>query len=188
MTPRLALAVASLAAAASAALAQSYTPGPHNIALPDGRETRFIRFATVDKPDRKIIRHLYVNPEAFAAARPGGSLPYGTLIIMADTRARLDAQGNPLLDLSGRFIPEPGWIGVFAQQKERGWGEGYPPEKRNGEWEHARFNPDGSRHGAPWRRASPATGSGGRPRTSPSTSGTTCRSAAEEDQPPAVAA
>lgn len=57
------------------AVAQSYTPGPHNIALPDGWENRFIRFATVDKPDRKIIRHLYVNPEAFAAAKPGEPLP-----------------------------------------------------------------------------------------------------------------
>lgn len=149
MPHRFVLAAAGLAGLAMAALAQSYTPGPQNIDLPQGWERGFIRFATVDKPDRKIIRHLYVNPEAFSSAKPGEPLPYGTLIIMADTRARLDPQGNPLVDHSGRFIPEPGWIAIAAQRKERGWGEGYPPEKRNGEWEYARFTGDGSRNPAP---------------------------------------
>ena len=31
-------------------------------------------------------------------------------------------------------------IGIEVQQKERGWGEGYGPEQRNGEWEYARFD------------------------------------------------
>ncbi|MBY0334934.1 MAG: cytochrome P460 family protein [Acetobacteraceae bacterium] len=125
-----------------------YRPGPHNITLPSDWETRFIRFATVDKAERKIIRHLYVNPEAFAAARPGQPLPDGTLIIMADTRARLGADGTPLRDHSGRLIPEPGWIALGVQEKRPGWGEGYPPEKRNGTWEYARFLGDGRRNDA----------------------------------------
>jgi hypothetical protein len=122
-----------------------YTTGPHNITLPEDWQSRFIRYATVDKADRKIIRHLYVNPEALAAARPGQPLPHGTLIIMADTRARLDAAGNPILDQQGRFIAVPGWIALGVQQKEAGWGEGYGPEIRNGEWEYAAFDGTGAR-------------------------------------------
>lgn len=136
------------AAAATTTLAQTrpYATGPHNIDLPADWQQRFIRYTTVDKPDRKIIRNIYINPEAFAALRPGAPLPYGSLVIMADQRARLDAQGNPLLDGHGRMIPEPAFIAIAAQQKERGWGEGYGPEQRNGEWEYARFSPtDGSR-------------------------------------------
>lgn len=123
-----------------------YSPGPHNIQLPEDWERRFFRYATVDKPDRKIIRFLYVNPDAFAAARPDQPLPDGTFIVMADHRARVDAAGNPLLDQQGRFIPEPAIIAIGVQEKRSGWGVGYAPEKRNGEWEYARFNPDGSRH------------------------------------------
>ena len=131
------------------ALAQrAYTPGPENISLPQGWETRFIRYATVDNERRKIVRHLYVNPQAFAAARPGQPLPDGTLIIMADTRARLGADGTPLVDQQGRFIAEPGWIAMGVQQRMPGWGVGYPPEKRNSEWEYARFNGDGTRNPA----------------------------------------
>lgn len=123
-----------------AAQQRGYAPGPQNIALPADWQQRFIRYTTVDKPDRKIIRNLYINPEAFAALRPGQPLPYGTLVIMADQRARLDAQGQPLLDGNGRMIPEPAFIAIAVQQKERGWGEGYGPDLRNGEWEYARFN------------------------------------------------
>jgi hypothetical protein len=136
-------AVALLAALGTAALAQPrpYTPGPHNIDLPPDWQQRFIRYTTVDKPDRKIIRNMYINPEAFAGLRAGQPLPYGSLVIMADQRARLDAAGTPLLDGHGRLIPEPAIIAIAVQQKERGWGEGYGPELRNGEWEYAVFNP-----------------------------------------------
>lgn len=138
-----ALAAAFAAAALGAAMAQprAYTPGPHNVALPPDWQQRFIRYTTVDKPDRRIIRNIYINPEAYAALRPGEPIPYGALLIMADQRARLDGAGRPLLDGNGRLIPEPAFIALAAQQKERGWGEGYGPELRNGEWEYARFNP-----------------------------------------------
>ncbi len=126
-----------------------YSTGPHNITVPADWETTYIRYALVENADRKIIRHIYVNPEAFAAARPGQPLPYGTTIIMADTRVRLDAEGKPLLDQQGRFIPIPGWIAIGMQQKERGWGEGYPPEMRNGEWEYAAFDGAGARRNIP---------------------------------------
>ena len=145
-------AVAGLLALTTLAGAQPrapYTNGQHNIELPADWQTRFIRYATVDKADRKIIRHMYVNPEAHAATRAGQPAPQGTLIIMADTRARLDPQGNPLLDTSGRFIPEPGWIAIGAQQKEAGWGVGYGADQRNGEWEYAAFTGAGERRNIP---------------------------------------
>jgi len=141
--PAFLAAFAVVAALGSAAMAQTrpYAPGAHNIELPADWQQRFIRYTTVDRPDRKIIRNMYVNPEAYAALRAGQPLPYGTLAIMADQRARVDAAGNVLLDGNGRLIPEPAFIAIAAQQKERGWGEGYGPELRNGEWEYARFSP-----------------------------------------------
>ncbi|WP_203075227.1 cytochrome P460 family protein [Falsiroseomonas ponticola] len=144
-----AVAIGLLSVAAGAQPRAPYTPGPHNIELPADWQARFIRYATVDKEDRKIIRHMYVNPEAYAATRAGQPAPEGTLIIMADTRARLDAQGRPLLDTAGRFIPEPGWIAIGVQQKEAGWGEGYGPDQRNGNWEYAAFDGAGQRRNIP---------------------------------------
>jgi hypothetical protein len=138
--------IAFVAGGGVALAQQAYQPGPQNVELPTEYQTRFIRYATVDKADRKIIRYLYVNPEAFAAAKPGQPLPYGTLIIMEDHPARLGADGAPLVDQQGRFIAEPRILALALQEKRLGWGVGYPPEKRNGEWEYARFNGDGSRN------------------------------------------
>ncbi|MBW8270220.1 hypothetical protein [Caldovatus aquaticus] len=50
----------------------------------------------------------FINSEAFAELRPVQPLPYGTIVILADLRARPGPDGNPLLDQQGRFIPEPG--------------------------------------------------------------------------------
>lgn len=133
---------AALISGLAVAQVAEYRPGPHNITIPADWQASFIRYATVDKADRKIIRNLYVNPEAFAQFSPGGPLPDGTLVVMADQRARLDATGAPLLDASGRFIPDPPFIAIAAQQKRAGWGVGYAPDRRNGEWEYASFTPD----------------------------------------------
>lgn len=144
---RLALLAAAIPAgllATGLALAQlaDYRPGPHNITIPPDWQQTFIRYGTVDKPDRRIIRNLYINPEAFAQLAPGAPLPDGTLVLMADQRARLDAAGAPLVDLAGRFIPDKPFIAIAAQQKRAGWGVGYPADRRNGEWEYASFTPD----------------------------------------------
>lgn len=124
---------------------QAYKAGPENIAFPADYSSRFIRYATVDKAERKIVRYLYVNPEAFAAARKGEPLPDGTIIVMEDHAARLGQDGNPLLDQQNRFIANPVATAVFIQEKRNGWGEGYPETIRNGSWEYARFTPDGGR-------------------------------------------
>lgn len=136
--------VFALLLVAGAAVAQISAPrlGPLNIELPADWSQRFIRFATVDKDDRRIIRHLYVNPEAYFAARPGEALPFGTVIVMADHRARTGPDGALLRDHRNRLIPEAAPFVVAVQEKRQGWGEGYSPELRNGNWEYARFNPD----------------------------------------------
>ena len=53
-----------------------------------------------------------------------------------------------MLDQQGRLIPEPGWTAIGVQEKRAGWGEGYGPDKRNGNWEYARFQGDGRRNDA----------------------------------------
>jgi hypothetical protein len=133
---------AAIAATAAAA-------PPPDFALPPDWETRLIRYATVDVPDRKVIRHIHANPEALSEARPAQPAPYGTLLVMAEARARLDAAGNPILDSAGRFILEPGWIAIQAQRKAPGAGARHPPALRNGDWEYASFDGAGRRRDVP---------------------------------------
>jgi len=119
--------------------------GPEKVAYPETFETGFVRYITIDRPDRKIVRFMYVNPAALEAALPGEALPDGTVLVMEDHRARLDAEENAVTDAQGRLIPTDEVTNVFVMEKQPGWGEEYPPDKRNGEWEYAWFLPDGSR-------------------------------------------
>jgi hypothetical protein len=64
---------------------------------------------------------------------------------MEDRKVKLDEQGRPVRGADGRFVPTDEVLNIFVQQKGGGWGEAYPAEKRNGDWEYAWFNPDGTR-------------------------------------------
>lgn len=120
--------------------------GPEQVAFPEGFATSFVRYATVNKPDRDppAIRFLYINQEALAEAKAGQLLPFGTVIVMEDHLALLDDQGAPVTTANGNFVPSAEVTNIFVQEKGEGWGADYPAETRNGEWEYAWFLADGS--------------------------------------------
>jgi Cytochrome P460 len=134
----LAFAVVLAAAAADA------RAGPELVDWPAGYRDGFVLYNKVDRPDRKIVRFMYANPQAVDAARPDEPLPHGTVLIIEDRKARLDG-GAAATDGDGRLIPTDEVTNVFVMEKRPGWGAEYPPGKRNGEWEYAQFLPDGAR-------------------------------------------
>jgi hypothetical protein len=125
-------------------VATSTIAGPDKIVFPSSYKNH-VRYATVDRPDNKTVREVYISPEGAKAVKPGAPLPHGTVITMEVYRARVDEQGEPVKDAAGRFI-KADFTGIFVMEKQAGWGADYPDEIRNGEWEYARFTPDGQRH------------------------------------------
>lgn len=138
--------IAGLAAviAAAGAIGQ-LRAAADRIPWPEGFAENWVLYNTVDRPDRQIIRYMYVNPEAFDVAAPGEPAPDGTVLVMADRGALLDANGVPILDEIGRFIPEGDFRAIFVMEKHDGWGETLGLDVvRNGDWDYARFNVDGT--------------------------------------------
>lgn len=122
--------------------------GTDLVTYPSDYKTRHEPYTTVDKshPERgHSVRAIYANRDAYEAARAGQPLPSGAVITMEVYKAKLDAQKAPLKDSHGRFIKDD-LVSIFVMEKRTGWGADYPPDLRNGEWEYARFLPDGSRH------------------------------------------
>ncbi len=117
--------------------------GFDEVKFPEGYQTQFIRYAAIDKPKKRKVRFFYVNPEALAAAQPGGPLPDGTVIIMEDHPAVLDTNKEPVTDGNGRLIPTAKVSNVFVQERRKGWGTQHAAETRNGEWEYAWYTADG---------------------------------------------
>jgi Cytochrome P460 len=104
-----------------------------------------VHYATVDRPDNKTIREIYISPASATVVKPGEPLPHGTVITMEVYRARVDENGEPVKDAEGRFI-KGDLTGIFVMEKQPGWGADYPEDIRNGEWEYARFTAEGQRH------------------------------------------
>lgn len=139
MKPKLLLFVALVLPAL--ALVVPSTAGPEKIVFPE--YTKHVLYHNLDRPDVKQVRDIYINPEALKPARDGQPLAPGTVLTIVVFKAKLDAQGTPVKDDTGRFIKgELDHINVM--EKRQGWGTEYPDDIRNGEWEYANFRADGS--------------------------------------------
>lgn len=121
--------------------------GPERVELPLNYRDVLLLYNMIERPDRKPaqVRFMYASRPAAAAAKAGEPVPYGALLVMEDRRVKLDEKGQPVRGADGRLVPTDDAVNVFVQQKEKGWGEAYPREKRNGDWDYAWFNPDGTR-------------------------------------------
>lgn len=143
MTPhRLALAAALVATAATASVAIA---GPERVPYPADYQTKFVQYNSVERPDRKPaqVRFFYANKESFEAMRAGQPAPNGTVLVMEDRNAKLDANGEPVLDANGRWIATDEVVAIAVQEKRAGWGAAIPEKLRNGDWDYSAFTPKG---------------------------------------------
>lgn len=123
-------------------LATAGTAGPNKVTFPAEYKTNHVLYATVDRPDHKMVRDLYASREAVKMAKAGRPLPSGAVITMEVYTAKVNDRGEPVKDANGRFIKDA-MIGIFVMEKRTGWGTEYRDDLRNGEWEYASFSVDG---------------------------------------------
>ena len=118
--------------------------GPERVVFPKDYATTYVPLGGIDRYDTKTIRSVFINPEAYKAAEAGKPLPDGTVLVLEQRPAKVGADGQPELTADGRFQPggAPTFIGM--QAKKAGWGADVPAELRNGDWEYAAYNPDGT--------------------------------------------
>jgi hypothetical protein len=117
--------------------------GPDNVKFPVNY-AKGVLYTTVDRPDNKQYRELYITQFAFDQVKAGKPLPSGTVLTMVNYKAKLGADGQPEKDANGRFIKTDEIAGIAVMEKRMGWGAEYPPDMRNGEWEYRAFKADGT--------------------------------------------
>ena len=105
-----------------AALAWRALAAGDRVVFPDGYAGG-VHYATVKRGN--ITEALFTSRAAIDAVKSGQPVPSGTVITMEDYR-------------DGKLFR------YVVMEKRTGWGAGYPPEKRNGEWEFQAFNADTS--------------------------------------------
>jgi cytochrome c553 len=101
----------------------------------------FVQYSTANKEDQPVVSKSYVNAAGFAAVKAGKPLPDGTVIIVVNSIAKLDANKKPLTEKDGTYTPDK--IVAYAGMEARaGWGNAVPELLRNANWNYGVFNPD----------------------------------------------
>lgn len=114
------------------------------IRYPEGYESTYTNYLSLDRtqnPDQ-VIR-LFANDIAMQGVNTNGKLPFGSILVAEVYKAKKDADGKVLTSALGRRVR--GDLALIAvMQREEGWGEAYPDELKNGNWDFAAFKPDGT--------------------------------------------
>lgn len=111
--------------------------GPDTVALSGNYKADFVNYLDVDRIDRKRVRKMYVNPAALEAAKADEPLPNGTVLIMENHDAKVDADGNLMRDVFGRLIAATETGNRFVMEKNEAW------STENEHWDYAWYGADG---------------------------------------------
>ncbi|MBL8325317.1 MAG: cytochrome P460 family protein [Rubrivivax sp.] len=111
------------------------------VTFPEGYRSTFRMYQTVNRADINQVRYLYANPVAWQAAREGRPLPAGSVLLLEQWAAKLDAERKPVVGAGGFYTPDR-LVAYAVMSSGAGWGNDFPEMLRNGDWNYAVFNPD----------------------------------------------
>lgn len=101
--------------------------------------------SSVQRPDAKQVREIYMNPEATKATANGG-FGHGTVFVMENYAALETTDGKLATGADGKLI-KADLLRIFVMAKNPGWGQGVPEALRNGNWVYASYLGDGRSKG-----------------------------------------
>lgn len=112
-----------------------------NVKFPDNYKQTFTMYTTVNRPDINQVRYLWANPVALKAAREGKSLPDGSVIVLEQHAAKLDADKKPIVGPDGFYVADR-LVNYALMERQAGWGKDIPELLRNEDWHYAVYAPD----------------------------------------------
>lgn len=133
------LGAAAITIGASIALAQS----PNDrVTFPGDYATTFTNYLSVDRQNGTQVMRLFANDIAMQGPGPDGQLADGAIIVGEIYPALKDADGNVIVSDLDRFI-RGDLAAIAVMEKQEGWGEVFPDELRNGDWDFNIFTASG---------------------------------------------
>ena len=111
------------------------------VAFPEGYQSSFTKYHTINFPATKQVRYYYGTKAAVEAARAGKTLPDGSVLFAEVYSAKLDADKKPITGANG-FYEADKLLFYTAMQRNAGWGKDIPDALRNEDWNYAIFTTD----------------------------------------------
>jgi hypothetical protein len=112
-----------------------------SVTFPEGYQSSYVKYHTINFPATKQVRYYYANPAAVQAAK-GGQEPPGR--VGALRRGVFGEAGRRQEPGQGRrrILRDRQARGLHCDGAQRGLGQGHPDMLRNEDWNYAIFTPD----------------------------------------------
>ena len=134
--------VVAIAGALSAVIA--FAGGnPEHVKFPNGYETSFTHYVTMNRAGSQAVAKMYANPVALESYMKGQPAAAGSIVIMEVHKPKKDADGNVIVGSDG--VNETAGLAAIAVMERRDdWPAAYASGDRVGTWGFAIYNPDGT--------------------------------------------
>jgi cytochrome c553 len=108
------------------------------IAFPAEFPKGFTLYSTVNKEGKNAVAKQYINTVGLQAVKAGKPMPPGTVIMVVNYAAKLDADKKPVVDKDGSWMTDK-LLGYEGMETRAGWGKDIPELLRNLDWNYALF-------------------------------------------------
>ncbi|HMG55687.1 MAG TPA: cytochrome P460 family protein [Kofleriaceae bacterium] len=113
-----------------------------HMAFPKDFPKGFIQYRTTTKPDGVTVAKQWINKTGMDAVKAGkDKLPDGTVLIVENYAAKLDADKKPVAEKDGTLAVDK-LKNYEGMEIRAGWDKGYPELLVNRDWNYAVFMPD----------------------------------------------
>lgn len=120
---------------AVAKLKKSLMPFPRD--FPKG----FVVYHSENNEAQHMVSKSYVNATGLAAAKAGKPLPDGSIIMVVNYAAKLDASKQPVTEKDGSWAVDKA-MSYSGMEARAGWGKDLPDLLRNDNWHYNLFTAD----------------------------------------------
>jgi len=111
------------------------------IGFPPDFPKGFTLYSSVNKEEGNAVAKQYANAVALQAAKAGKPLPDGSVIVVVNHAAKLDASKKPIADKDGNWVVDK-ITGYEGMEARAGWGNAIPELLRNASWNYGIFGAD----------------------------------------------
>ena len=116
--------------------------GPERIDFPHDYKSTFTQYHSGERQNGEQYAVVFANEPALEGARQGAPLPVGSQLVMEVYKPKLDDGGEVMRDSAGEMVPGD-LAAVAVMEKRAGWGDAYPDDLRNGDWDYGLFSQSG---------------------------------------------
>lgn len=101
----------------------------------------YFLYDTTNKDDQNAVSKSYINATGLAAVKAGKPLPDGSVVLVVNYAAKVDANKKPVVEKDGGWAVDK--VMSYAGMEARaGWGKDIPELLRNVNWNYGVFGPD----------------------------------------------